>query len=698
MAAPTIRHQDLAVETLSPDQAQEALSDLTQAIGHYGRKYHAEDAPEISDAEYDALFQRLQAIEARFPELVRADSPSLNVGAAPAEGFAKIRHAVPLLSLGNAFTEEDVGDFLDGIRNFLLELRNDPAIEIELLAELKIDGLSCSLRYEKGKLVQAATRGDGQEGEEVTSNVRTIADVPHVLSGPAPDVLEVRGEVYMSDADFLALNARQQEEGAKIFANPRNAAAGSLRQLDSAITKSRPLRFFAYAWGETSERLGTTQVQCREKLQSWGFTLNEPSRLVRSLAEVMAFYHEIEDRRPSLGFTIDGLVYKVNRLDWQQRLGFVSRAPRWAIAHKFPPEQSRTRIQGITIQVGRTGTLTPVAELVPVNVGGVMVSRATLHNEDYISSKDIRIGDLVVVQRAGDVIPQVVSVVPDMRPEHSAPFAMPEICPVCGSHAIREPGEAARRCTGGLICQAQMVERLKHFVARDAFDIEGLGSKSIIEFHEAGLIKSPGDIFRLKAEDIATREGWGALSAAKLIQGIDARRAIGLDRFILALGIRQVGQQTARLLARHYGSMDRFRAEMMQASDHESPAWTHLLDIDGIGEDTAEDIVQFFAEEHNQTVLDDLAGLVQVQDFVAPSTTNSPLAGKTMVFTGTLPTLSRDEAKARAESRGAKVTSSVSAKTDYVVMGSDAGSKADKARALGVTVLSEEDFLELCGG
>jgi DNA ligase (NAD+) len=694
-----LRNAAIAVANLSSGQAADAHADLAAAIRHYGEKYHADDAPEISDADYDALFQRLQAIEARFPRLADAESPTHKVGAAPAEGFAKVRHAVPMLSLGNCFTAEDVADFLSGIRNFLLELKNDPTAPIELLAELKIDGLSCSLRYEHGRLVQAATRGDGQEGEDVTANVRTIAEVPQVLNGPAPAVVEVRGEVYMADADFLALNARQQAEGAKIFANPRNAAAGGLRQLDPAVSATRPLRFFAYAWGEISEPLGTTQVASRERLRAFGFTLNEPSRLVHSLDEIMAFYAEIENRRPSLGFTIDGLVYKVNRLDWQQRLGFVSRAPRWATAHKFPPEQSRTRIQGITIQVGRTGTLTPVAELAPINVGGVIVARATLHNEDYIAAKDIRIGDLVVVQRAGDVIPQVVSVVADMRPAEAVPFAMPEICPVCGSHAVREAGEAARRCTGGLICAAQMVERLKHFVARDAFDIEGLGSKTIVEFHEAGLIRTPGDIFRLTAEQIAPREGWGAQSATKLIQGIAARREIALDRFILALGIRQVGQTTARLLARHYGALERFRAEMIAAADPGSEAWQRLLDIDGIGEDTAQDIVAFFAEGHNEEVLDDLAREVTVTDFVAPSHRgDSALAGKSVVFTGTLPTLSRGEAKARAEAVGAKVTGSVSAKTDYVVMGSDAGSKADKARALGVTVLSEEEFLALCGG
>ena len=704
VAGSEIRFGALSVEALTPAQAEAAHQDLVAAINHHRERYYRQSDPEITDADYDALEARLLAIEARFPGLAGAGGPSAPVGAAPAEGFAKVRHTVPMLSLGNAFTAQDVADFLSGVRNFLLEFRNDPAAPIELVAELKIDGLSCSLRYENGRLVQAATRGDGQEGEDVTANVLTIADVPKTLTGAAPAFVEIRGEVYMSDADFLKLNAQQQSVGAKLFANPRNAAAGSLRQLDPAITKTRPLRFFAYAWGEASEPLGTTQMACRDRLKGWGFQVNEPSRIVTDTDQIMGFYDEIQDRRPNLGFSIDGLVYKVNRLDLQQRLGFVARAPRWAIAHKFPPEQSRTRIKGITIQVGRTGTLTPVAELDPINVGGVLVSRATLHNEDYIAAKEIRVGDLVVVQRAGDVIPQVVSVVPDQRPDDSVPFVMPQTCPVCGSHAVREDGEAARRCTGGLICRAQMVERLKHFVARDAFDIEGLGGETIEKFHEEGLITSPASIFRLTLDSIMfspdkilRRRGWGRQSASNLIAGIDARRSIGLDRFILALGIRQTGQQTARLLARHYRSFARFRSEMVAAADHDAEAWANLLAIDGIGADTAQDIVDFFAEPHNGDVLDDLLQEVTVEDFVAPArTADSALADKTIVFTGTLPTLSRGEAKARAEARGAKVTGSVSAKTDYVVMGSDAGAKADKARALGVTVLTEEEFLALC--
>ena len=698
MTKPSLHHLDTPVDALTEEEAAEAIGELTAAIDYYGGKYHVEDAPEIPDAEYDALYQRLVAIEARFSELVREDSPTHKVGAAPAAGFRKIRHAIPMLSLGNAFTREDVQGFMDGVRNFLRELRTDASVTIDFVAELKIDGLSCSLRYEDRRLVQAATRGDGQEGEDVTANVQTIDSVPKRLPADAPDVVEIRGEVFMTDAAFQDLNKRQQEAGGKLFANPRNAAAGSLRQLDPSITESRPLDFFGYAWGEVSASLGPTQWDIRERLRSWGFKLNEPARLVRSVDEMMEFYNEIELKRPTLGFTIDGIVYKVNRLDLQQRLGFVSRAPRWATAHKFPPEQAKTKLERIVLQVGRTGTLTPVAELTPINVGGVMVARATLHNEDYIAEKDIRAGDTVVIQRAGDVIPQVVRIIPELRPEDSQPFAMPEACPVCGSLAIREPGEVARRCTGGLVCEAQAVERLKHFVARDAFDIEGLGSKTIVEFHEAGLIRNPGDIFRLETSQIEGREGWGAVSIGKLIDNIAARRQIPLDRFVLALGIRQVGQSTARLLARNYLSLDALRGAMTEAADPESDAYKRLIDINGIGEDTAADIIGFFAEPNNLAVLDDLCAHVTVQDFMAPKAESGVLAGKIVVFTGTLVELTRNEAKARAEAAGANVTGSVSAKTDLVVVGADAGSKAAKAEQLGVKTVSEAEFLALLGG
>ena len=699
MPAPSLRHASIDSAALGPEEAAEAVADLIAAIDYHGQRYHAEDAPEIPDADYDALYRRLQAIEARFPELIRQDSPTVRVGAAPAAGFGKVRHAIPMLSLGNAFAREDVQDFLASVRNFLAELRADPAQELEVMAELKIDGLSCSLRYEKGLLVQAATRGDGQEGEDVTANVRTIDNVPHRLDGDAPDVLEVRGEVYMTDADFLALNARQQAAGGKLFANPRNAAAGSLRQLDPAITKSRPLRFFGYAWGEVSRPLGRTQAEARQALKDFGFTLNEPSRICRSVDEMIRFYDEIGNARATLGFSIDGIVYKINRLDLQQRLGFVSRAPRWAIAHKFPPEQARTVLNAITLQVGRTGALTPVAELTPINVGGVMVGRATLHNEDYIAEKDIRVGDTVVVQRAGDVIPQIVSVVPALRPEGALPWMPPEHCPVCGSNAVREPGEAKRYCTGGLICEAQAVERLRHFVARDAFDIEGLGSKTVTEFYEAGLIKTPADIFRLKREDIEGREGWKELSIAKLLKSIEDRRTIPLDRFILALGIRQTGQTTARLMAKHYRTLAHWQEAMTAAGDPDSDAYRELLNIDGIGSDTAKDMTDFFAEPNNLAALADLATLLSVEPFVPPAGRDGgALDGKIVVFTGTLVQLSRGEAKARAEGAGAKVTGTVSAKTDYLVVGADAGSKAAKAEALGVKTLSEDAFIALVAG
>ncbi|MEI9984502.1 MAG: NAD-dependent DNA ligase LigA [Aliidongia sp.] len=699
MPQPPLHHLDTAVAALTEEEAAEAIGELIAAITYYGQKYHVEDAPEIDDSEYDALYNRLAAIETRFPELVREDSPTRKVGAAPAAGFRKIRHAIPMLSLGNAFSREDVQGFVDSIRNFLRELRSDASVAIDFVAELKIDGLSCSLRYEDRRLVQAATRGDGQEGEDVTANVQTIETVPKRLPDDAPDLVEIRGEVFMTDAAFQDLNERQRASGGKLFANPRNAAAGSLRQLDPSITASRPLGFFGYAWGEVSAPLGPTQWDIREKLRSWGFSLNEPARLVRSVDEMIGYYDEIELARPNLGFTIDGVVYKVNRLDLQQRLGFVSRAPRWALAHKFPPEQAKTRLERIVLQVGRTGTLTPVAELTPINVGGVMVARATLHNEDYIAEKDIRVGDTVVVQRAGDVIPQVVRVILELRPADSVPFVMPETCPVCGSLAIREPGEAARRCTGGLICEAQAVERLKHFVAREAFDIEGLGSKTIVEFHEAGLIRNPGDIFRLQPGQIEGREGWGAVSIAKLIDNIQARRDVPLDRFVLALGIRQVGQSTARLLARNYLSFAALRSAMAEAADPESDAYKRLIDINGIGADTAADIIGFFAEPRNLAVLDDLCAHVTVLDFAVPKTeTGGALAGKTIVFTGTLVELTRNEAKARAEALGANVTGSVSAKTDLVVVGADAGSKAVKAEQLGVKTISEAEFLTLIGG
>ena len=702
---------DTGVEDLTEAQAAAELERLAGLIAHHDRLYHEQDAPEISDADYDALRRRNEAIEARFPELLREDSPSKRVGSAPAGGFGKVQHSVPMLSLGNAFAPEEVGEFLARIARFLGLKDGEP---VEVMAEPKIDGLSCALRYEDGKLVQGATRGDGTTGEEITANVRTIADLPQTLKGKKwPQVLEVRGEVYMSRHDFADLNRRQEEAGGKVFANPRNAAAGSLRQLDAGITASRPLHFLGYAWGELSEPLGATMMEARARMADWGLPVNEPAALCDSLESLLATYGKILAQRASLPHDIDGVVYKVNRLDWQERLGFVSRAPRWATAHKFPAEQAETVLKEITIQVGRTGALTPVANLEPVTVGGVVVSRATLHNEDEIARKDIRVGDRVVIQRAGDVIPQVVEVKTDERKKGARRYVFPERCPVCDSLATREEGEAVRRCTGGLICPAQAVERLKHFVSRAAFDIEGMGSKHIEAFWQDGLVKSPADIFRLPEHEaeIAEREGWGALSARNLMAAIEERRTIGLDRLIYALGIRQVGEATARLLARHYGKLADWREAMLEAvkerqantGEMKKPElvgnhFADLCNIDGVGFSVADDLVFFFAEPHNLDVLEDLESLLDIEAVAAPTTSDSPVTGKTVVFTGTLTEMTRQEAKARAESLGAKVAGSVSKKTDYVVVGADAGSKARKAEELGVATLSEADWLALIGG
>lgn len=683
----------MPVEELTPIEAAAELDRLAREIAQHDKAYHQEDAPTVSDAEYDALRRRNEAIEAAFPELVRADSPSTRVGAQVRDGFSKITHARPMLSLGNAFADEDVVSFFERIRRFL----NLPDSEtVELVAEPKIDGLSVSLRYEGGRLVHAATRGDGTVGEDVSANIRTIGDIPTALPADAPAVVEVRGEVYMAKADFLELNHRQEEAGAKVFANPRNAAAGSLRQLDSDITAKRPLSFFGYAWGEVSAPLGETVTEVRQRFADWGFQLNEPSRLCQGVDEILAYYHEVIGLRADLPFDLDGTVYKVNRLDWQERLGAVSRAPRWAIAHKFPAEQAETRLNAITIQVGRTGALTPVANLEPVNVGGVIVARATLHNEDEIRRKDVREGDLVVIQRAGDVIPQVVRVIEDRRPADSRPYDFPTECPECGSHAVREEGEVARRCTGGLICPAQAVERLKHFVSRDAFDIEGFGGRNIEAFWADGLIRTPADIFRLgdHRDVLAEREGWGEKSVVNLLDALDERRRIELPRFIYALGIRRVGQATARLLARNYGSLDAVLEAMQAAQDPDSEAYQSLVDIDGIGPGVAEDLLAFFAEPHNLEVIGNLAGLVEVAPFEASDTSSSPVAGKTVVFTGTLEQMGRNEAKARAETLGAKVSGSVSKKTDIVVAGPGAGSKLKKAEELGVRVMTEQEWLE----
>ena len=705
------------VATLTKAQAKVELKRLALEIESHDKHYYQDDAPKISDADYDALRKRANAIEARFPELVTSESPSQKIGAQPSGRFAKVQHAVPMLSLGNAFSDEDVVDFVDRIRRFLkLDADEIPAI----VAEPKIDGLSLSLRYENGELVRAATRGDGTTGEDVTGNARTIKDIPNTLKGrKIPAACEVRGEIYMLKQDFLILNKKQAEADDTVFANPRNSAAGSLRQKDVSITASRPLKFFAYAWGEMSELPADTQHGMLAWMDKAGFVVNPLTKLCKDLDEVLAFYRKIGEDRASLGYDIDGVVYKIDRLDWQQRLGFVSRNPRWAVAHKFAAEQATTVLNGIDIQVGRTGALTPVARLAPVTVGGVVVQNATLHNEDYIKGigndgnpirdgVDIRIGDTVVVQRAGDVIPQVVSVVLDKRPKNAKPYSFPQVCPACGSHAVREEGEAVRRCTGALICPAQTVERLRHFVSRNAFDIEGLGEKQVQEFFQNGLIMSPVDIFTLQKRDarstsrLMQREGYGETSVRNLFAAIDARRSIELYRLIYALGIRHVGEGNAKLLARHYGTIDAFREAMLAAAKHgtgegnTSEAYQDLNDIGGVGEIVADAVVEFFAEPRNVKALGELLREIEVRPAEQPRK-SSPVSSKTVVFTGSLTKFTRDEAKAVAERLGAKVAGSVSKKTDYVVAGEDAGSKLTKARELGVAVLSEDDWLKLIG-
>lgn len=673
-------------------------SELVKTIRHHDVAYHTKDTPEISDAEYDALRHELNALEAEFPTLITPDSPSQTVGGVVAQGFKKVEHAVSMLSLSNAFSKEDVDDFLARIRRFL-NLSPDDIVTI--FAEPKIDGVSCSLRYEKGVLVQAATRGDGAVGEDITENIQNIKDIPHVLTGDVPDVLEVRGEVYMTRKGFLELNEKQAAANEKLFANPRNAAAGSLRQLNPKITASRPLRMFSYALGDISAPISTTQSGIRTRLKDWGFLVTDPIALCQNSDEIMTYYDIIQNQRADIDYDIDGIVYKVEDLNYQTRLGFVSRAPRWATAHKFPAEQAETILKSISIQVGRTGVLTPVAELEPVNVGGVMVSRATLHNEDEIERKGVRVGDHIIIQRAGDVIPQVVRPVIEKRLAQSEPFIFPDKCPECDSLAIREEGEVAKRCTGGLICPAQAVERLKHFVSKNAFDIDGLGKRTIEEFFEAGVIKTPVDIFNLRQINetldppIDQREGWAELSVKNLFQAIDDKRTIQLSRFIYALGIRQIGQATAKRLAATYESFDNWKAQMIASHVRESDAENTLLAIEDIGPSARDDLTAFFVEEHNMTVLNALCGELVIEPFIQADTSSSPVAGKVVVFTGKLVKMGRNEAKANAETLGCKVTGSISAKTDYLIAGADAGSKLKKATTLGVTVLSEDEWIDL---
>ncbi len=703
----------IPVENLTEEQAQDELARLARVLHRANELYHTQDAPDISDAEYDALKQRNAQLEARFPDLKRNDSPSESVGARPSEGFTKVTHAVRMMSLGNAFDEEDVLDFDQSIRKYLG--LPDGSV-LAYTAEPKIDGLSLSLRYENGNLVQAATRGDGEVGENVTANARTVSDIPQHVEN-APEVLEVRGEVYMSHSDFDALNVRQAETGGKLFANPRNAAAGSLRQLDAKVTEDRPLRFFAYAWGELSEPLSATQLGALERLAEMGFKTNLLTSRCSSTAEMIAHYRKIEEQRSTLGYDIDGVVYKVDDLDLQARLGFRSTTPRWAIAHKFPAELAWTRLEAIDIQVGRTGALSPVARLHPVTVGGVVVSNATLHNEDYIAGrdakgaeirggKDIRVGDWVQVYRAGDVIPKVADVDLSKRPNGAEVYEFPIQCPECGSDAIREEGDAVRRCTGGLICPAQAVEKLKHFVSRKAFDIEGLGAKQIeMLYNDPDLpIRSPVDIFTLQERDasnltnLKNRNGWGSQSAENLWAAIEEKREIPFGRLLFALGIRHVGEAASNLIANHYGNWAEFEQNITKSADFTGLEWEELLGIDGVGEVMARALVSAFAQKAERDSIDALVGQLHVLDAKRPDTSSSPVAGKTIVFTGSLEKMTRAEAKARAEALGAKVSGSVSKKTDLVVAGPGAGSKGKKAAELEIEILDEDSWLQLIEG
>ncbi|MGB3878876.1 MAG: NAD-dependent DNA ligase LigA [Shinella zoogloeoides] len=712
------------VETLTEEEAAAELAYLAAEIARNDELYHGQDAPEISDADYDALKRRNEAIEARFPALVRDDSPSRRVGSAPLATFAPITHSRPMLSLDNTFSDEDVRDFVASVYRFLGRLPDD---SIAFTAEPKIDGLSMSIRYENGRLVTAATRGDGTTGENVTANVLTITEIPDRLPAGAPAVVEVRGEVYMAKSDFLALNEKMAAEGKQTYVNPRNTAAGSLRQLDASVTASRKLRFFAYAWGEMSDMPADTQFGMIGVLKSWGFPVNPMTERLTRVDDIIAHYREIGLARPDLDYDIDGVVYKVDELALQERLGFRSRSPRWATAHKFPAEQAFTTVEKIDIQVGRTGALTPVARLVPVTVGGVVVTNATLHNADYIEGignsgerireegHDIRIGDTVIVQRAGDVIPQVLDVVMEKRPAEAQPYVFPKTCPVCGSHAVRERHEktgrldSVTRCTGGFVCRAQAVEHLKHFVSRNAFDIEGLGSKQIDFFFEAEdpslSIRTAPDIFTLKRRQEASPllkleniDGFGKVSVRKLFDAIDARRSIALNRFIYALGIRHVGETNAKILARAYGTYAAFEEAMKAAAPLSGEAWSELNSIDGIGEVVARAIVEFYKEPRNLDVLGRLLEEVVPEAAEAVVATSSPVAGKTVVFTGSLEKMTRDEAKAMAERLGAKVAGSVSKKTDLVVAGPGAGSKLDKAREFDVEVIDEDGWFERIRG
>ena len=684
------------VSNLTKSEAKRELIVLEKKISAHDKLYYNDSSPTISDEEYDILRRRYEEIENLFPDLISKESPSKRVGSPPSVGFSKVKHLSAMLSLQNAFNETEVEEFVKRIKKFF-NLNNNEIIE--MVAEPKIDGLSASLLYENGVLIKGATRGDGIVGEDVTKNLRTIRSIPSNINS-APDVLEIRGEVYMSALAFDSLNQVQKNSGKQLYSNRRNAAAGSLRQINSDVTAERELDFVAYAVGDIEKLNVITHLEILNALSDWGFPCNPESRLCRTINDLLISYNETVTKRNSLPWEVDGMVYKVNRLDWQKRLGIITRAPRWAIAHKFVSERAETKIQNIDIQVGRTGALTPVARLNPVKIGGVTVSNATLHNEDEIYRKDVRIGDTVIVQRAGDVIPQIVKVLKEKRNRKAKPFLYPLVCPVCQSKAMRGEGEAVRRCTGGLICPAQRVERLRHFVSRDAFDIEGLGEKQIEQFWQDGLITDPADLFSLEQRNsdkgiinppLENREGWGNKSIANLFSAIQRKKFISLERFIYSLGVRHVGQGTARLLAKNYLSLDIFLASMKSALNKDNDEYFTLENINGIGSKVANALLDFFSENHNIVIVSELNSVVEVQNFVPPLT-DSRIAGKTIVFTGTLISMTREEAKARALSLGAKVSGSVSGKTDIVVLGSSAGSKKEMALKLGIKILSEEEW------
>ena len=701
------------------EEAKKEIEELRKELKKHNKAYYRDDAPTISDAKYDRLKRELIDLETEFPELITEDSPTQTVGYAVLDEFKKVKHSKPMLSLGNGFSKEDIQDFFDRVGRFL----GVETEKIQVFCEPKIDGLSFGARFENGIFVQGATRGDGVTGEDITENLKTIESFPQKLKGKnIPKVLEVRGEVFMSKTDFKNLNEKREEIGEKVFANPRNAAAGSLRQLDTSITASRNLQYFVYALGEISEDFDVkTQEDLINEVGEFGLTINKLTKLCKNVDEVMKFYDKVQTERYDLEYDIDGIVYKVNDLKYQERLGFVSHSPRWAIAHKFPAEKAVTLIENIDIQVGRTGSLTPVANLKPVNIGGVLVSRATLHNEDEIERKDIREGDTVTIQRAGDVIPQVVKVDTSKRPKDSKPFKFPDKCPICGSPAVRYDDDVVKRCTGGINCDAQVVEGLKHFVSRNAFDIEGLGKKQIDNFFQEGRIKSFVDIFKLEERDkkaeksagdlglfsvgktektltpIRSLEGWGNKSADNLFEAINEKRNIELHRFIYGIGIRFVGEITAKLLANHYHSFENLKEKMIKASkDKESEEYKDFVNIDGIGGKITEGILDYFRNEKNMKMLDELVAELKIKDDKG-ITAKSPLSGKTVVFTGSLTKMTRQEAKAKAESLGIKVSSSISKKTDFLVAGAESGSKLRKAEELGVKVLSEDEWLEILG-